>query len=195
VSQSRKPTVDLATFDNGWYDPGRGLLVRCAWFAMNAVVLRNPAIPLSSVKTFVLRLFGARIGRAVVIKPSVNIKYPWRLSIGDHSWIGENVWIDNLERVDIGSHVCISQGALILSGNHDFTRQSFDLRVAPIILEDGVWIGARATVTQGVTCGSHAVLAVGSTASRDLDPYTVYRGNPAVAVKERVIEDPGRGSV
>jgi putative colanic acid biosynthesis acetyltransferase WcaF len=163
--------------------------VRSVWFVINALVLRNPAVPLTSLKTALLRLFGARIGRAVVIKPSVNIKYPWKLSIGDYSWIGENVWIDNLDRVDIGKHVCVSQGALILTGNHDYGSETFDLRLAPIILEDGVWIGARATVTQGVTCRSHAVLSVGSTASKDLEPYKVYRGNPAVIMKDRVIVD------
>ncbi|MDP4687697.1 MAG: colanic acid biosynthesis acetyltransferase WcaF, partial [Salibacteraceae bacterium] len=102
-------------------------------------------------------------------------------------WIGENVWIDNLDKVVIGKHVCISQGALILSGNHDFSKSTFDLIVQPITIEDGAWIGAKSVVTQGVTVASHAVLAVSSVASSSLESYSIYRGNPAVKVKERVI--------
>ncbi len=135
-----------------------------------------------------LRLFGARIGRGVVIKPAVNIKYPWKLIVGDHCWIGENVWIDNLADVKIGSHVCLSQGAMLLTGNHDFTSPSFDLKPAEIVLHDGVWIGARAVVCPGVTCRSHAVLTVQSVATRDLEAYSVNQGNPAVKVKDRVID-------
>jgi len=124
----------------------------------------------------------------VVLKPAVNIKYPWFLSIGDNTWIGEGVWIDNLDQVTIGKNCCVSQGALLLSGNHNYKRASFDLILKPITLEDGVWIGANSVVTQGVRCQSHSLLAVGSVASSNLEPYTIYRGNPAVSVKERIIK-------
>lgn len=97
--------------------------INCSW---------NPS---SSLRIRLLRLFGARMGKGVVIKPSVNIKYPWNLSIGDYSWIGENVWIDNLTHVAIGSNVCISQGAMLLCGNHDYKRPTFDLMVKPIVIE------------------------------------------------------------
>lgn len=122
-----------------------------------------------------------------MIKPRVTIKYPWRLRVGAYAWIGEQVWIDNLEDVTIGAHACISQGALLLCGNHDYTKPSFDLIVKPIEISDGAWIGAKAVVTQGVKVGSHAVLSVGSVASKDLEPNGVYRGNPAEKVKERSI--------
>lgn len=130
-------------------------------------------------------MFGASIGSSVVIKPRVTIKYPWKLAVGDHSWIGEQVWIDNLDQVTIGAHVCISQGALLLCGNHDYTKPAFDLITGPIVLEDGVWIGAKASLAPGVTCGSHSVLSMGSVASKDLETWKVYQGNPAVAVRER----------
>lgn len=134
-----------------------------------------------------LHLFGAKIGKGVVIKSGVNIKYPWNLSIGDYSWIGENVWIDNLVQVTVGSNVCISQGAMLLCGNHNYKRQTFDLIVKPIVIEDGVWVGAQSTVCPGVTMHSHSVLSVGSIASKDLMPFSIYRGNPAVKVVERVM--------
>ncbi|MFM7234888.1 MAG: colanic acid biosynthesis acetyltransferase WcaF, partial [Flavobacteriales bacterium] len=123
-----------------------------------------------------------------VIKPHVCIKYPWKLSIGDFSWIGEHVWIDNLGEVSIGAHCCISQGAMLLCGNHDFTKSTFDLMVRDIVLEEGVWIGARSVVCPGVHCESHSVLAVGSIASTRLESYSIYRGNPAVKIKERVMK-------
>ena len=132
-------------------------------------------------------MFGAKIGQAVVIKPDVNIKYPWFLAIGNDCWIGEGVWIDNLAQVTIGSNVVLSQGAYLLTGSHDYKKEAFDLILGKIVLEDGVWIGAKATVCPSVTCKSHSVLAVGSTATRDLEAYSIYQGNPAIKKRERVI--------
>jgi putative colanic acid biosynthesis acetyltransferase WcaF len=107
--------------------------------------------------------------------------------VGDYSWIGEEVWIDNLVRVRIGSHACISQGAMLLTGNHNYKKTTFDLVTAEIIIEDGAWVGAKAIVCPGVTCGSHALLTVGSVATGRLEPYGIYQGNPAVRIRDRVI--------
>jgi putative colanic acid biosynthesis acetyltransferase WcaF len=157
------------------------------WYITNGLFFINPLNPFSGVKVFLLRLFGAQIGKGVVIKPAVNIKYPWKLEISDHVWIGEKVWIDNLDRVTIKEQVCISQGALLLCGSHNYKSQGFDLITAPILLEEGVWISARAIVTGGVCCRSHSVLTAGSVAKSELEAYTVYQGNPAVKVRKRVI--------
>jgi putative colanic acid biosynthesis acetyltransferase WcaF len=135
-----------------------------------------------------LKFFGAKIGKGLVIKPAVNIKYPWKLLVGDDVWIGEGVWIDNLDLVTLGDNVCLSQGALILCGNHNYKKTTFDLITLPVLLEAGVWIGAKAIVCPGVTCSTHAVLAVGSVANKNLDAYSVYQGNPALKVKERNLE-------
>lgn len=177
--------TDLSKYDNRGYNPGRGFLYRSLWFFINALFFINPFNPSSFIKIILLRLFGAKIGSSVVIKPGVNIKYPWNLSIGDYTWIGERVWIDSLDRVRIGKHCCLSQGAALICGNHDYTSQHFDLRTAPIVLEDGVWIGSHAIVTLGVMCCSHSVLSVHSVASSNLDSYSVYRGNPAAKVRLR----------
>ncbi len=133
-------------------------------------------------------MFGAKVGHGVVIKPSVNIKYPWRLTIGNDVWIGEEVWIDNLDDVRIGDNVCISQGALLLCGNHNYKKSDFGLITGKIILEEGTWIGAKAVVCPGVKCNSHALLTVGSIATTDLEAYTIYQGNPAKPIRTRVIE-------
>lgn len=180
-------TTDLSKFNNSWYDPGASLFKRVLWYRVNSVFFSS-RFPINGFKIFLLRLFGAKVGRGVVVKPSVNIKSPWFLEIGDFAWIGEKAWIDNLVRVRIGSHACISQGAMLLTGNHDYKKPSFDLVTGEITLEQGVWIGAQATVCPGVICRSHAVLTVGSVATKELDAYGIYTGNPAVKVRERKIE-------
>lgn len=179
-------TTDLSRFDNADFNPGSALK-RMLWYVVNALFFTNYLFPFSGMKKFWLRLFGSNVGTGVVIKPSVNIKYPWLLEIGDYSWIGEKVWIDNLAPVRIGRNCCLSQGAMLLCGNHDYKKPTFDLITGGIILEDGVWIGAHAIVCPSVTCSSHAVLAVKSVATSNLDSYGIYQGNPAVKVKERVI--------
>jgi len=136
-----------------------------------------------------LKMFGAKIGEGLIIKTSVNIKFPWKLKIGDHVWIGENVWIDNLDDVIIGSNVCISQGAMLLTGNHDYTISSFDYRNAAIHIEEGVWIGGKAVVCPGVICKSHSILTVGSIATKNLDEYSIYQGNPAVVIRKRKMKE------
>lgn len=182
---SLKKTTDLNKFDNSDYNPGSSIK-RLLWFFCNVIFLQNKLNPFSGLKIIVLRLFGAKIGKGVVIKPNVNIKYPWKLTFGNHVWIGEKVWIDNLDEVVIGDHSCISQGAMLLCGNHNYSKSSFDLITKPIHLENGVWIGAFSIVTPGVKCGSHSVLAVKSVATKNLEDYYIYQGNPAVKVRERI---------
>lgn len=177
---------DLATFTNTDYQPG-SIIKRLTWYFINRIFIHTSLLFPSSFKSWVLQLFGAKIGRGVVIKPKVNVKYPWFLEIGDHVWIGEEVWIDNLTHVKLESNVCVSQGAMLLTGNHNYKRSTFDLITGPITLKEGVWIGAKSVVCPGVTCQSHAILAVGSVATKDLDAYTIYQGNPAKAIRNRTI--------
>ncbi|MEN8121866.1 MAG: WcaF family extracellular polysaccharide biosynthesis acetyltransferase [Bacteroidota bacterium] len=179
--------TDLSTYDNKSYQPGKNGLIKILWYFTNVLFFINPLNPISSLKIFLLRVFGAKVGKGVVIKPSVNIKYPWRLKIGNHSWIGEKVWIDNLADVEIGDNCCLSQAAMLLCGNHNYKNPTFDLITGKIILENGVWIGANATVTPRVICGSHMVLTVNSVLTQDAEPYRIYSGNPAIPVKFREI--------
>ncbi|MBC6610316.1 colanic acid biosynthesis acetyltransferase WcaF [Hymenobacter sp. BT507] len=181
-------TTDLSTFSVGTYRAGPTWKV-ALWYPINYFIF-DTAIPWPyAIKSALLRLFGAQVGNGLVIKPNVRIKNPWRLRIGHHCWIGESVWIDNLADVTIGNHVSISQGALLLTGNHDYTRSSFPYRLGPITLEDGSWVGARAVVCPGVTCHSHAILTVNSVASRSLDAWGIYAGNPASFIRQRVMQE------
>jgi putative colanic acid biosynthesis acetyltransferase WcaF len=168
------PTSYLKTKYLGW------LIVSNVFFLTN--------IPYPNyLKVFFLKLFGAKVGNNVVIKPWVKIKLPWQLELKDHIWLGENCWIDNISKITISSNCCISQGALLITGNHDYSKVSFNLITKPIILEEGCWIGANAIVSGGVTIHSHAVLSIGSVTTKDLLPYTIYKGNPAIEYKKRVI--------
>lgn len=178
----------LSTFNNHNFDKGTSKLTWFCWLIISSLFLRPSWFPLMSIKILILKIFGAKIGKGLVIKPSVNIKFPWKLVIGNDVWIGENVWIDNLDQVTIGNDVCISQGALLLTGNHDYTIPSFDYLNRPIVLEYGVWIGAKSVVCPGVVCKSHSILAVGSIATKNLEAYTIYQGNPAQEVRKRIIK-------
>jgi putative colanic acid biosynthesis acetyltransferase WcaF len=176
--------TDLSIYNNTWYHPGKKVLC-VLWYFVNVVFFVSHIIPLSGLKVWLLKLFGAKVGHGVMIKPGVNIKYPWKLEIGNHVWIGENVWIDNLANVTIGNNVCISQGAMLLCGNHNYKKPTFDLIVSEIHLHEGAWVGAKAVVCPGVTLNSHAILSVGSVANKDLDAYSIYQGNPAIKIRER----------
>ena len=158
----------------------------CCWYMTSALLFHSGFIPFSNILVFILRAYGARIGKNVRIKPGIRIKYPWKLTIGDFSWLA-SCHIDNLENIIIGKNVCISQEAMLLTGNHNYKTVSFDLAAQPIILEDGAWIGAKGLVCPGVVVGSHAVLTAGSVANRKMESYMIYQGNPAVIVRKREI--------
>jgi putative colanic acid biosynthesis acetyltransferase WcaF len=179
--------TDLSTYNNHPFHPGGNALTRFLWLYVNAVIFKTSLFPISGLKVFLLRLFGASIGKNVTIKPCVNIKYPWFLTIGDHTWIGENVWLDSLVMITIGSNVCLSQGAVLLTGSHNYKKSSFDLITGNVVLEDGVWIGALAVVNLGITVSTHAVLTTGSVATKNMDAWSVYQGNPAVKVRSRTV--------
>jgi putative colanic acid biosynthesis acetyltransferase WcaF len=180
--------TDLSVYNNYPYNPGGNALKRLLWYYVNAVFFKSMLFPVNGLKVSLLKLFGAELGKGVVIKPRVNIKYPWLLKMGNHSWIGEGAWIDNLVLVTIGNNVCISQGAILETGSHNYKKRTFTLITGSIILEDGAWIGCAAVVNQGVVVGSHAVLTSGSVATKNLEPYFIYQGNPAVKVRPRTIE-------
>jgi len=181
-----RSSVDISIY-KATLNVGASKFKQILWYIINIIFFKNPFNILSSSKVFLLKAFGARVGEGVVIKPAVNIKYPWKLAIGDYSWVGEEVWIDNLEYISIGDNVCLSQGCMLLTGNHDYTKKSFDLVVKGIVLENGVWIGAKAIVCPGTICESHSVLSVHSVASRRLEAYRIYQGNPALPIKSRNI--------
>jgi putative colanic acid biosynthesis acetyltransferase WcaF len=155
-------TMDLAAYERPAIPGNRGLPWRAAWYLVGALVFRGAILGLlpSRLKAALLRAFGARVGRGLVCKPRVLIKYPWFLELGDHVWLGEGVWIDNHCPVRIGSNVCISQGAYLFTGNHDWNDPRFRFFCRPIAIGDGCWVGAMARIGPGSILPAGTVIGV-----------------------------------
>jgi len=179
--------VQLSKFNNDWYSPGRSRIVQALWFFLGAPMVRSSLLPSSSLRVWLVRRFGGQIGPGAVLKPGVRIKYPWHLSMGDHSWLGEDCWLDNLEQISIGNNVCISQGAYLCTGNHDWSDGSFGLIVKPITLRDGSWVGAKCIIGPGVEFGECAIAAAGSVVTKSIPEYEIHAGNPARFVRRRLL--------
>ncbi|WP_082100080.1 putative colanic acid biosynthesis acetyltransferase [Anaeromyxobacter sp. PSR-1] len=185
---NRRSSVRLATFDNAWYSTGRSLPIRVLWLLFSRWFFLTWFPWPSRLKVSLLRAFGAQVGERVVIKPRVNIKYPWLLAIGNDVWIGEAAWLDSLAKVTILSNACLSQGCMIETGNHNWSRSTFDLVVREVVIEEGAWAAVNSLLLPGSRLASHAILGAGSVLSGDTVPYGIYVGVPARKVKERRIE-------
>jgi len=181
--------VDLSLTTNRDYVPQRRFVVRALWLFVEALVLVNPVVTSYRLKRAALRIFGARIGANVIIKPGVHVKYPWRLRVGANCWLGERCWIDNMEDVTIGDNVVLSQGAYLCTGNHDWSDPGMGLSPQPIIIEDGVWIGAFVRVAPGRRIAEESILVIGAVSLGDTEPRGIYAGNPAELVRRRTVRD------
>jgi putative colanic acid biosynthesis acetyltransferase WcaF len=180
--------IDLSVPDNRELVRGRPLLVEALWYFCGLPLLRSQLITSSPFRRWLLRVFGARIGKHVHIKPGLRVKFPWYLEVGDYTWLGEDLWIDNLAQVTIGAHCCLSQGAYLCTGNHDWSTPNMRLFRKPIRCEQGSWVGARTLVCAGVTLGAGAIAAAGSVITTDLPPMEVHAGNPARFVRPRELK-------
>ena len=176
--------MHLDKFDNSHFDRGKPRWVEALWRVLEGLLF-NSWLPGSGWRVMLLRLFGAGIGDGVVIKPHVRVKFPWKLRIGNHSWIGEQAWIDNLAEVHIGNHCCISQGVYLCTGNHRWDLDTFDLEARPITIGDHGWIGAMSKVGPGVVVEQGAVLLLGGVAPGKLESWSIYGGSPAQLIRKR----------
>lgn len=159
----------LGEFTGTGYDKGRSLPWQAAWQLASSLLVMPWFVP-PRVRVAVLKAFGATIGTGVNFRAGVRVHWPWKLEIGDNSWIGERVWLLNLEPIRIGSDVCVSQAAFLCTGSHDHRSPSFEFDNAPIRVENGAWIAARATVLRGVTIGADAVVGATALVARDVAP-------------------------
>ena len=157
----------LGDFTGVNYDKGRSALWQAAWFATQHLVFSSWWLP-ARFRPPVLRAFGARIGRGVLIRNGVRVQWPWKLRIGDHSWIGEGAWLLNLELISIGSNVCISQEAFLCTGSHRHYNPTFEFDNRPVIVRDSAWVAARALVLRGVTIGEGALIAAQAVVTKDV---------------------------
>jgi len=155
---------DLAGFTGAGYDKGRSGIVQVLWLFLSGILTTRWWCPMR-------------------VRHRVRIHWPWKLTVGDHSWIGEDVWILNLEPVRIGSNVCVSQGVLLCTGSHDRHSPTFEYDNAPILVEDGAWVAARATVLRGVTIGADATVGACALVTRDVAPGATVLA-PAATTRE-----------
>jgi putative colanic acid biosynthesis acetyltransferase WcaF len=141
-------------------------------------------------RRFLLRLFGCSVGKGVLVRPTVEITYPWKVFIGDHSWIGHDVTLYSLGEIHIGSNVVVSQGSYLCAASHDMRSPSFDIYGKAVFVEDEVWIAADVFLSPGVRIGRGAVVGARSTVLGDLPPMMVSFGNPAKPVRPRLMPEP-----
>jgi putative colanic acid biosynthesis acetyltransferase WcaF len=176
--------LELSKFNNDSFDRGALAWKEALWWLARSLFFA-PWMPISSTfKVRVLRFFGAKVGVGAVIRSRVNITFPWKLEIGDHVWIGDEVGILSLDRVVIGSNVCLSQRIFLCTGSHDHTKSAFDLITKPIVIEDGCWVGAQAFVGPGVTLKQNTVCAAGAVVVKDAGPNQLIGGNPARVIRQ-----------
>lgn len=187
---SDQTQISLAHFPRDTFNRGRSLFIQSLW-RLAAFLLASPLTSFLGARRLLLRLFGAKISKGVLLKGRLRVRYPWRLTIGRDSWIGEDCWIDNWESVIIGNDVCISQSAYICTGNHDWADPYFAIKPQPISIGDGAWIGARAVIGPGVELGVGAIAGIGSVVTSSVPAWEVHGGNPARFVKRRQIRTVG----
>ncbi|MCL6442601.1 MAG: WcaF family extracellular polysaccharide biosynthesis acetyltransferase [Alicyclobacillus sp.] len=178
--------IDLSKSGPGNFHRTRSKWLEAIWMVVEFLLVTNPLQVSSRLRVAALRLFGATIGRGVIMRPRIRVKFPWNLSVGDRCWIGEGVWIHNQTRVTIGHDVVISQETFITTGSHD-TRRTMDLIVKPVTIRDGAWVTSRCIVLQGVEVGENTIITPGSVVHRSLKANGIYGGNPCTFIKPREI--------
>lgn len=188
-SSQSEAIVNLNTYDQSWFDRGRSGWIVLLWWLVQGVVFPLTPQPLNLVRRSVLRLFGAKIGRNVLIRPTARFTYPWKVEIGDHSWIGDDVVFYSLDRIQIGSHCVISQKTYLCTGSHDSEDRSFGLLTGTITIQNGVWIATDCFIAPGVEIGANALIGARSSVFSSLPPQQVCWGTPCRPHRLRKFRD------
>ncbi|HEY9644162.1 MAG TPA: hormogonium polysaccharide biosynthesis acetyltransferase HpsU [Coleofasciculaceae cyanobacterium] len=170
--------VNLQAYDQSGFDRGRPGWVILLWWLVQAIAFPLTPHFANSLRVALLRRFGAKIGQGVIIRPTARITYPWKLSIGSYSWIGDDVVLYSLDRLQIGNHCVISQKSYLCTGSHDLQDPAFGLKTAPIAIGNGAWVAADCFIAPGVTIGANAVIGARSTVLKDMPNQQVCWGNP-----------------
>ncbi len=165
---------------------GRGVVtVQLWWIVQSSLFAWSPQFAYKW-RNFLLRMFGAKIGEGVIIRPNVRITYPWKLTIGDHAWVGDNAELYTLGEIYIGNHAVISQKSYLCTGSHDFQSEGFDIYQKPIVIEDEAWVATDVYVAPGVTIGKGAVIGARSSVFSNMPAGMVCIGSPAKPFKARI---------
>ena len=180
--------VDLSQYDMSNFDRGRASWIVILWWFVQAIAFPLSLHNLNGFRCWLLRLFGAKIGKKVVIRPTARFIYPWKVTIGDHSWIGDDVVFYSVDSIYIGSHAVVSQKSYLCTGSHDIQQPTFPLVTAPIQIGNGAWVATDCFVAPGVTIGANSVIGARSSVFRDVPPQQVAWGSPCKARYERTLQ-------
>ncbi|RED65053.1 putative colanic acid biosynthesis acetyltransferase [Cohnella lupini] len=180
-----KNRVRLDLYVQEGYSRGRSGLIVLLWWLVQSTAFRWSLQPMYAWRNWLLKLFGAEIGIGVKVRPTATITYPWKVKIGEHSWIGDHAELYSLDSITIGNHCVVSQNGYLCTGSHDASDPQFSLIVNPIRIEDGAWLASDVFVYPGVTVGVMAVVAARSTVLRDVPTNEVHAGTPAKYIKHR----------
>jgi putative colanic acid biosynthesis acetyltransferase WcaF len=179
------PVQDLKSFRLPPNFRGRPAWFVQLWWIVQATAFRWSPQFMYGWRNSLLRLFGAKIGRGVIIRPTAEITYPWKLTIGDHCWIGDYATLYTLGEIRIGDNVCVSQHCYLASAYHDHTKPTFDMIGSFVAIEPEVWLATRVFIGPGVTVGRGAVVGACSVVLKDIPPMMVCGGNPANPIRPR----------
>ena len=188
VDVEASPWIDLSKYDQSGYDRGRPRWFVLLWWLVQAIAFPLSLHNFNGFRCWLLRLFGAQIGTDVLIRPTARVTYPWKLVIGDYSWIGDDVVLYSLEKILIGSHCIISQKCYLCTGSHDIESSTFDLITAPITIGNGAWLATDCFVAAGVTIGANAVIGARSSVFTDVTAAQVAFGTPCRPRYERKVD-------
>ena len=170
--------VDLRRYDQSWFDRGRPGWFVLLWWLVQAIAFPLTPHPFSGIRCWLLRLFGAKIGSGLVIRPTARFTYPWKIEIGDYSWIGDDVVLYSLDRIHIGQHCVISQKSYLCTGSHDIQDPAFKLMTASITIGNGVWIATDCFIAPGVEIGANSVIGARSSVFGNIPAQQVCWGSP-----------------
>ena len=178
INLDAKPFVNLKNYQASSYDRGRSSLFIMVWWLVQAIAFPLSLHNFNSFRCWLLRLFGAKIGRGVIIRPTARFTYPWKVKIGDYSWIGDDVVFYSIDRIEIGCHTVISQKSYLCTASHNFSDANFPTTTYPILIGNGVWLATDCFVAPGVMIGANAVIGARSNVLRNIPQQQVAWGNP-----------------
>jgi putative colanic acid biosynthesis acetyltransferase WcaF len=177
--------IDLRRYDQSWFDRGRPGWFILLWWLVQAIAFPLTPHPLNTIRVAILKLFGAQIGQGVMIRPTARFTYPWKVSIGDYSWIGDDVVFYSLDQIIVGQHCVISQNSYLCTGSHHIQDPAFGLRTGAIAIGNGVWVATDCFIAPSVHIGANTVIGARSTVLHDMPHQQICWGNPCRPQRER----------
>ena len=180
--------IDLRQYNPAQHDRGKPSWVVILWWLVQGVCFPLSLHNFNGFRTWLLRLFGATIGRGVVIRPTARFVYPWKIAIGDYSWIGDDVVLYSVDRINIGNHCVVSQKSYLCTGSHDVSDRAFGLITAPINIGNGVWLASDCFVAAGVAIGANSIVGARSSVFKNIAAEQIAWGSPCIARRSRIIK-------